>query len=134
MADEITILKEKLERANRRIHAFSEKMQLYEQWIHRAGMLVKSHGLVAKNMLKKLDNVLPETTKDSLRRIEQDGKDGVMVDPTDPSLQMNWGEEYSGAGSGSAQGPVALTHSSAVHEDYGLVWDPQTNKYVVKEE
>ena len=133
MVDEITILKEKLERANRRAAVAEARCQFYEQLIHRAGMIVKSHGLIADKMLK-ICVTLPNWAKNSLMQMVTDKEKGVIVTADDPSLQENWGEEYSGAGSGSAQGPVALTHSSAVHEDYGLVWDPQTNKYVVKEE
>ena len=132
------LLKKKLEAAEKRIALMTTRIQLYEQYIHRAGMVINANGLAAKRILDLCGNLLPQWVKNSLTQVMKDGKKGVIVSEDDPELQMNWEKEYVGAGSGAANGPhptvwaPKLTRSSAVPEDYGLVWDVERNEYVLK--
>jgi hypothetical protein len=135
MSNEISLLKEKLEAAEKRIKSLTETAQLYEQYIQRAGTVLNANRMAADKILDRCTDKLPNWVKKSLSEIVEDGKKGVIVSKDDPELQMNWGKEEVGAGCGTTE-PVAWTpsleRSSAVHEDYGLVWDAISNNYVLK--
>lgn len=132
-------LEEQLAAAKRRLASCLEHCQLLEQYLHRAGMVLKSHGLAAERILENSKN-LPKSAENSLKLMVEDGKKGVIVDKNSPELEMNWGkDEHVGAGSGAANGPdptvwmPELARSSAVIEDYLLIWDAERNEYVRKD-